>query len=290
MSLQSLFKNPEYLIRRFRYPTLYGSTLWIYILLLITVCGLGYTFFTYPAYFLIGCGVFYLFTRFVNKIFEAVIQYKYFELRFDSNINLIREIAIIKHQLGFEKPIKVYIRRGSPDVKVFSLLGVRRIFLGSELLRSEVSGEQYKFSIAQAILIFKIRRMFFSYFELFVEDFHRLFLFNVFLYPFERAACYTADRIASLFSGTHEHAKNMMRTKLIGHNEYYLNADAFIKQAEINDNFFGWIVNLFSKYPSSVRRMRSIQKFYEKYMIVYAKRHESDTDSVDQPRITLEIY
>lgn len=290
MSLQSLFKSPSYLIHRFRYFSLYSRSVWIYLILISITVGVVYLFLLFPVYVLLSLTGLLFGSILLNRIYDAFIVSRNLEIRDDTTTLIYKYVEEVKDVLEFNKKAKIYIKKGDPEVNCVSFLGVRRIFIGSQLLDPDIDENHFKFAIAQAIIQCKIKRMLFFFFEPFIDDLERLIVFNFFIYSFDRAATYTADRIGTLLSGSHDHCTHLMEKKLIGNSDYDIRSHDYLKQAELNQNFFCTFINIFLKSPAPVRRMKNIQSFYEKYRILYAKRHENDEVFEENSVLTLELY
>lgn len=289
MSLTSLFENPDGLIKRFRHSTLYSRSIYVFLLLFGLISGIVYLFIVVPAYSAIGAGVSVLLMLFLNRLYEAILLIKAFEARGEAYKHIYMKIDRFTHALGIEVPYRLYIRKGGPYAKLFSVFGIKRLIIGLDLITSKLPDEEISFVIAHEFAKYKIRRAVLSLFAEIIDDLKRVQLFNSLLYPFERAVVLTADRIASMISGSPEHCVKMIKIEMLGLAFKELHTQEFLNFQEPRRDFVSWIVDATSDKPNPTKRVEEILKFYDRYKILYAKRHERDGMKNHEQPISLQI-
>ena len=276
MSLESLFLSPDRLIRRFQHPTVFSRAMWVYLLMTILILGLLMALYVQSVAVILIAGLVVIFYWFFNNLYDAYLLSKAMLIDRNAFPDLYQRVYDIKKTLNYCRPLKIHITKRAAEVKITSIFGRKRLMIGIDMLRKGVGEREVDFMIARAITIYKMKEIYLSLFASILDEMERIIIFNPFLYTFERALELSADRIASLFSGSPEYCMKMIRFSMMGLSALELNEFGLENTDKFQESFWDWLMYAFTKKPSPLKRMLEIEKFYENYKILFVKRHESD--------------
>jgi len=260
--------------------------------LLLFIClslGVGYLFYLNPVYCSIGSGGIVLLLFFLNRLHESVLLIRAYEAHGRAYKHIYTKIDSFTEALGLKIRYRLYVRKGGTYAKLYSVFGIKRLIIGLDLITSKLPEEEINFIIAHEFARYKIKRVFLPIYSEVLDDIKRLFVFNFFIYPFERSVVYTADRIASLISGSHEHCVKVIKVDMLGIAFKELHSDDFLVLSEPKFDLVSFLVEFFSRRPNPAKRIAEIIDFYNNFKILYSKRHESDGLTNKEQPITLNI-
>ncbi|MEQ9316936.1 MAG: M48 family metallopeptidase [Henriciella sp.] len=172
----------------------------------------------------------------------------------------------VRAEIGYSKPIDVFVyEEGSFNAALVPILKKKAVLLNSETVHN--SGEtELKWILGRFVGYLKGKKMRFWLFEVFLNSFENLLLFNFFLYPYERAAVLTGDRIGAYAAGFNQPRVLAAMTKLmvgpdvVGHvtPQGIAEQDAMLRRKP----FFSLMARLFSPFPHMTRRYTEMLLFF----------------------------
>lgn len=192
----------------------------------------------------------------------------------------------IKKQLGYDKPVEVYIvQEGLFNSFLVSLFNIKVVLLTSEILCEGVSDQEIKFIIARFIGGLRAKSYRYTLLPELIATTENFVFLNLLLYPYERAVVLSGDRIGlAAIGGDVASAIMAMNRLCVGvHCGVKLNVRAMLLQREDLEDFFGFILNIFSNHPSMPRRYDELLTFAQ---LTYPEAHRRL--SLDATHLALE--
>lgn len=202
--------------------------------------------------------------------------------------------------IGDTRPVDIFIyEEGSINQFLVRALKRRAVVLNSERV-SGASDQELKWMIGRFAGYRHAKKARLAFFEPLLNIFQRLVVFNIFLYPYERAAVLTGDRIGAFATGDDSEAVfSAMKKLLVGSDlSGQVNAKGLTRQnADLQSQTLSSVLaRLFSPSPPMTRRVTEMQRYLETVdvsakvanALVDAKptnaifnEHEDDSPSLD---------
>ncbi|RIJ15106.1 M48 family peptidase [Henriciella mobilis] len=168
--------------------------------------------------------------------------------------------------IGYDKPIDVFVYEdGSFNAMLVPILKKKAVLLNSETVHGADETEM-KWLLGRFVGYLKGKKMRFWVFEVFLNAFENLFVFNFFLYPYERSAVLTGDRIGAYAAGFNQPrilsamAKLMVGPDVAGQ----VTAQGIAEQDGMlrRKPFFSLMARLASPFPHMTRRYTEMLIFF----------------------------
>lgn len=168
--------------------------------------------------------------------------------------------------IGYNKPIDVFVYEdGSFNAMLVPILKKKAVLLNSETVLGADETEM-KWLLGRFVGYLKGKKMRFWVFEVFLNAFENLFVFNFFLYPYERSAVLTGDRIGAYAAGFNQPrilsamAKLMVGPDVAGQ----VTAQGIAEQDGMlrRKPFFSLMARLASPFPHMTRRYTEMLIFF----------------------------
>ncbi len=176
-----------------------------------------------------------------------------------------RAIREAKDRFGYKGKVEAYVfEEGSYNAKILPLLGTKFLLLHSELMKKENSEDELRFIIGRFIGAAAAKHYRFGWLQFFISSIERLFIFNLLLYPFERATKLSGDRMGLyMIDGDVSVAVISMVKMTIGSDlAYQVNIRAYVAQGlQYNGSFFSWFARAFSPFPHHCKRVSELIDF-----------------------------
>jgi Zn-dependent protease with chaperone function len=174
-------------------------------------------------------------------------------------------------RLDYHKRIEVYIfQEGEVNAFLRRHFRTRIIMLPDALVRGMGDDEnrnQMIWILARCVGHLKAKHLRLTWLSVLVESFERLFVLNLFLYPWERATQYSGDRIGLAACRDLPAALMAMRKLMIG-NDLAAQATlrgALLQRRQLVGSAFAIIAELYSTHPHLTRRMASLIEWAKEY-------------------------
>lgn len=173
----------------------------------------------------------------------------------------------VREVIGDTRPLDIFIY----EEGVFNLMLVRSLRRRAVVLNSELVGgasdQELKWIIGRFVGYRYAKKKRLIFLEPLLNVFQRLAVFNIFLYPYERAAILAGDRIGAFATGDDSEAVfSAMKKLLIGSDlSGQVNEAGLTRQnAELQSKAFSSVLaRLFSPYPHMTRRVIEMQRYLE---------------------------
>ncbi|WP_299614754.1 M48 family metallopeptidase [uncultured Tateyamaria sp.] len=176
-----------------------------------------------------------------------------------------RAIEDAKQYFGYTKPIQAYVyQEGTYNMALMPLLNVKVLLLNSELMRPENNDDELRFLVGRFVGALASKHYRFMWLQAFLNGVEKLAIFNILLYPYERALKLSGDRLGLAMIGGDIDAAVQSMVKLVVGTDIadQVNVDAFVKQGERHGGgFFRWLVKALSTFPHTTTRVSELLKF-----------------------------
>lgn len=280
MSIETVFKDPSALISKVRYETERSryalAILGISPVVLALSLLIGVTDGAALLVILAATLLLWLSLWFTGKVVKELLLMNLVEVN-ENNFSEIHEIIEhAKYTLQYRKKIRAYIWPGS-QVGLHTLHYLdRKIFIiESALLEDEPSEEEISFTIMFHVARIKTKSEYFSLVTKVISEIEKIWVLNMLLCPFERATVYTADRIAMIYAGEPDYAKNALAREMVGTKlKGFVNVEAVAEQGLRCKFFFAWIARSFSPFPGYPQRFIALNDFSKSRSRIMLERHK----------------
>lgn len=207
--------------------------------------------------------------RFLNQAIEVNQE------NFPETWQLFEEI---KKELGYEKPLTLYlIESDKLKAEVKKFYRKTRIVLHSELVQQMINQKKTKqLTWILGSLIGSVQAKYYrlaylnfgSSFSLIdmLDNVELLKVFNIFIYPYQRATVYSGDQIGFVVCGDLSASVLAMNRILVGNDlSTKVDASSIAKQAtQPSSKFFSALSRLFARSPRPVKRVANLLAFAQK--------------------------
>ena len=175
--------------------------------------------------------------------------------------------AQVQETIGYTQPIDIFIYEDSTfSAMLVPWLKRRAVVLNSELV-SNSSDQELRWIIGRFVGYLHTRKSQLSFFETVLNAFERLIVFNVFLYPYERAAVLTGDRIGAFATGDDSEAVfSAMKKLLVGSDLSRQIDDSGLKRQNSDlqsKSVFSSLATLYTPFPHMTRRVVEMQRYFK---------------------------
>jgi hypothetical protein len=188
-----------------------------------------------------------------------------------SSVNYPRVNALaeeLKATLGYDKPVYIFVyEQGNFNAYMRFFFFRRAIFLNSELLETGVSDDEVRWLVGRFIGYLRTRRQAGVLGRL-IRAAQHLLIFNLFLFPYERAMVYTGDRLAlAAINGDISSAISALQKLFVGRQlGYSVNPEGIIEQQRlVKGTFFAFLARLTSAHPHMTSRYVDLIVFAKDY-------------------------
>ncbi len=194
-------------------------------------------------------------------------------------------IVEAKEAFGFDGQVDAYIYQdGSFNMAIMPLLRRKVILLNSGLVSGVEKQSEMRFLIGRFVGALAAKHYRFMWLQVFLDSIEKLTIFNILLYPYERAIQYSGDQLGLCFIGGDANTATQVFKKIMVGSEISnkVKTEALIKQMEQSEgSIFVWITRAFSSFPHVIYRIENIQRFArDDYpMIVSHMKHRVITSS-----------
>lgn len=281
MSSSSVFSNPSELIKKVRYETeksrylLALFTVVIPALILLIIVIIASKGVAIPIIIFYGLLIWFV-IWFIGRAVKAALLMNLVEVNEDNFSKVFQIINDTKEILDYKKTIVAYVWSGSQvGLTIFHHLDKKILIIESALLEDNPSEDILRFSIMFHVARLKTKSEYFSILTKIISGIENLWVLNIFLYPFERATVYTADRIAMIYSGQSDYAEKSFSREMVGTELYEdINISRVAEQGIQCRGFFAWLARSYSPTPGYSHRFIELKKFSNNASDIMLERHK----------------
>ena len=170
----------------------------------------------------------------------------------------------VKSALGYDKPVDVFVvEEGSFNCLLMPFFNRKILVLNSGLLDEGVSAVELKWLVARFIGSLRAKSYRLSIVQALISTSEKLLIFNLLLYPYERAIVMSGDRIGlAAIDGDITSAISAMNRLCVGTRcSSLVSLTGIARQESDIQGFFGFLVRAFSSHPPLVHRYREVLRF-----------------------------
>jgi hypothetical protein len=123
--------------------------------------------------------------------------------------------------------------------------------------------KELEFIIGRFIGALAARHYRFMWLEILVDSFEKIAIFNILLYPYQRATQLTGDRLGYAFIGHDKKTATRVMMRLTGGRDvgHRISVNSFLTQGRENDGIFSFLTRALSKFPHLTYRVNSLISF-----------------------------
>lgn len=166
---------------------------------------------------------------------------------------------------GYDYPVNAYVYEdGSYNLKLMPLLRNKVLMLNSELFKDGNSNDELRFLVGRFIGALASKHYRFTWLQGFLNGVEKLMIFNILLYPYERATKLSGDRMGlAMIDGDICTAVHAMIKLVVGSEiADQVNVKSFIAQERIfGREFFCWLRRALSTFPHHTTRVTELIRF-----------------------------
>ena len=175
-----------------------------------------------------------------------------------------------KALFGYKKPVQAYVYQdGSYNAGILPLLNTKVLFLNSELMKAENGRDEIRFIVGWFVGALASKHYRFGWLEAFINGVEKLMIFNILLFPYERATKLSGDRLGLYMLGGDIQTATMAMMKMVVGSDIAerANVKSFVAQGVMyNGSFFSWVARAVSRFPHHTTRVTQLIMFArEKY-------------------------
>ena len=279
-------------IDELRHPSEYSR----FILAEVTIVIIGivlvvYTFLTFGIFLLI-LGLIVLGAWIITEILKAHLVGSSVRVSGENFPQVHSLVEQIKRDLGYPEPVGVYVvQEGEVNTILYKLFRTRMIILYSGLLQDMLADPdrtQLTWILARFIGHLKAKHLRFTLVRILIDAIEKIRIFNLFLYPYERATQYSGDQIGLAVCGDLK-ASLMAMNKFLAGNKLAKQVQLsglLLQYDTLHGSFFSVLSELLSPYPHMVKRVANILIFSkrcypEMYDNMVAELDETTTHTIE---------
>lgn len=176
-----------------------------------------------------------------------------------------KAIEEAKDYFGYNMPIEAYVYEdGSYNMSLMPLLNTKVLLLNSELLKDRNDRDELRFLVGRFVGALASKHFRFSWLQAYLNGVEKLAIFNLLLYPYERALKLSGDRLGlAMIGGRADVAVRAMMKMVVGSDiADQVDVDGFVAQGEAQQGgFFRWLVKALSTFPHHTVRVSELMAF-----------------------------
>lgn len=170
-----------------------------------------------------------------------------------------------RRHFGYDRQVSAYVyQEGSYNAALLPLLNTKVLLLNSELMRPENSETELRFLIGRFVGALASKHYRFGWLQFFINGVEKLFIFNILLYPYERAIKLSGDRLGlDLIGYDLDTALSAMMKLAVGTDiADQVNIQAYVSQGvRYKGSFFAWLARAVSTFPHHTKRVHELILF-----------------------------
>jgi hypothetical protein len=177
---------------------------------------------------------------------------------------VIRAIEDAKEYFGYNGEVLAFIvDEGGFDAKLVTLLRRKYLMIHSGILKDGAE-DQMRFVVGRFIGALATKKYRFMWLQAVLSSIEKLMIFNLLLYPYERATQLSGDQMGlAMINGNLDAALNAMMRMTVGNDlANRVDVEAFVHQGRRHGRgFFAWLVRALSTFPHNTRRVENLIEF-----------------------------
>ena len=243
------------------YLTLFVIAPFLGLLVLFSILTSGYGFIG----ILIFLAFFFITRWFLHHLAMASIKNNMVAVTEKSFPEVFKAIHEARGFFSYPYPIEAYVfEEGSYNMLLAPMMRTKVLLLHSEVVDPE-SGEnkEMRYLVGRFVGAMAARHFRFMTLEMIVDGFEKIAVFNILLYPYQRATQLTGDRLGYAFIGPdiQTSVRTLLRLSAGRNVAHRVNVNSFLEQGRNSAGFFSFVTRMFSKFPHMTERVNSLVSF-----------------------------
>ncbi|MEM6595666.1 MAG: hypothetical protein AAF672_12830 [Pseudomonadota bacterium] len=214
---------------------------------------------------LIFYGIFRILLWFVHSMSMALIRNNMIEVTETSFPEAYAAIHEARGFFGYDKPVVGYVYQdGTYDALIAPLMRTKVLLLNSEVMDADNGqNKEMRFLIGRFVGALAARHYRFMMLEIIIDGFEKIAIFNILLYPYQRATQLTGDRLGYAFIGhdIQTSVRTLLRLSAGKSVAHRVNVNSFLTQGRTSAGFFAFLTRMLSKFPHMTERVNSLVSF-----------------------------
>lgn len=170
-----------------------------------------------------------------------------------------------KDLFGYDKEIEAYVfEEGTYNSAILPLLRRKYILIHSEVLVDDAGEAKMRYIVGRFVGALAVKHYRFSWLQVLIDSVEKIAIFNLFLFPYERATQYSGDQLGlAMIDGDTETGVDALVSLVVGPNiAHRVNVKEFVGQAVSHrGSFFAWLARALSRFPHSANRVENLLRF-----------------------------
>jgi hypothetical protein len=197
---------------------------------------------------------------------------------------VVSAVAEAKARLGYAGHVDAFVyEEGSYNALLVPLLRRKVLLINSELLKPCNPTTELRFMVGRFVGSLASKHYRFSWLQAFLGGVEKLVVFNMLLYPYERAVVYSGDQMGLVFIDGDIAAGTSALMKTVVGSDIAERADvaSFVGQGVASrGSFFSWLARAYSSFPHATHRVENLLRFARERFPENARRF---LDSAAEP-------
>ena len=170
-----------------------------------------------------------------------------------------------KEIFGYNGKVEAYVyEEGSYNASILALLNTKTLLLSSELMKEENEKDEIRFIVGRFVGALAAKHFRFGWLQFLINSVEKLIIFNIFLYPYERATALSGDRMGlHMIGGNTKIAVTSMMKMVVGCDiANRVDVRAYVAQGtKYQGSFFSWLARALSTFPHHCTRVSELIAF-----------------------------
>ncbi|MEM7471239.1 MAG: hypothetical protein AAF340_07795 [Pseudomonadota bacterium] len=166
---------------------------------------------------------------------------------------------------SYPSPIEAFVfEEGSYHMLLAPLMRTKVLLLHSEIIDPDAGeNKEMRYLVGRFVGAMAARHYRFMTLEMIVDGFEKIAVFNILLYPYQRATQLTGDRLGYAFIGNdiQTSVRTLLRLSAGRNVAHRVNVNSFLEQGRSSAGFFSFVTRMLSKFPHMTERVNSLVSF-----------------------------
>lgn len=176
-----------------------------------------------------------------------------------------RAITECQERFGYRGRIDAYVyEQGSYNALLLPLLRRKFILINSDVVANAESDNEVRWIVARFIGALASKHYRFAWLQVVISSIEKIAIFNLLLYPYERAVAKSGDQLGLLaIDGDVESAVRAMQKVMVGGAlGGRVNLSGVLRQdAATHGSFFAWLAKCLSPFPHNTARVVNLLRY-----------------------------
>ncbi|MFK7870233.1 MAG: hypothetical protein AB8B58_13460 [Roseobacter sp.] len=178
---------------------------------------------------------------------------------------VVRAINDAKAYFDYDGEVLAFIvDDGGYNASLVTLLRRKYLMIHADMVKDPTSEEQLRFVVGRFVGALATKKYRFMWLQTLLSSVEKLMIFNLLLYPYERATQLSGDQMGlAMINGNLDAALNAMMRLTVGNElSKRVSIEGFVEQGQRHGSgFFAWLVRALSTFPHQTKRVENLIQF-----------------------------